>query len=87
MPGLRGKPAVMTTMSESAGWLVIVRAGDHDVIAFDWAGFEQVQALALRHAFHDVDEHDIGEFLIGDAQRAVGADIAGAYDGNFFPHG
>ena len=41
-------------------------------------------AFALRNAFDDVHQHDVGEFLIGDAQRAIRADIAGAHNGTFF---
>ena len=74
----------MTTMSEFAVGLVIVGARDADVVAFDRAGFEQVESLALRNAFHDVHQHDVGQFLVGDAQGAIRADVAGAHYSDFF---
>ena len=55
----------------------------HDVVALDRAGLEQIEPLALRNALHDVDEDDIGEFLVGNAHRAIRADVSGAHNGDF----
>ena len=86
MPGLRGMPAVMTTMSELARGRVVVGAGDVHVALLDGHGFEQVERLALRHAFDDVDQHDVGQFLGRDPVCGSGAHVAGAYDADFLPH-
>ena len=64
--------------------LVIVGAGDVDIVALNGTGLEQIEPLALRNAFHDVHQDDIGEFLIGDAQRAIRADVSGAHNCDFF---
>ena len=77
----------MMAMSELAGGFVIVGAGDRHVVALDRAGLEQVQSLALRDAFHHVHQHHIGEFLIGNSQGAIGADISGAYNRDFLSQG
>ena len=37
----------------------------------------------MRHALDHVDQNDVGQFLIGDAHRAIGADVAGAHNRNF----
>ena len=63
--------------------LVIVRAGDADVVALDRAGLQQVEPLALRNTFDHVDQNDIGQFLVGNAQRAIRADISGAHNRDF----
>ena len=57
-----------------------------NVIALNGAGLQDVQAFALRHALDDVDQNDVGQFLIGNAHSAVRADISGAYNGYFFSH-
>src|SRR6185437_3537669 len=48
---------------------VVVGAGDMRIALFDGHGFEQVESFALRHAFDDVNEDDVGEFLGGDPVR------------------
>ena len=65
------------------GRLVIVGARDHHVIALNRAGLQQVERLTLRNAFHHVDQDDIGKFFIGNAQRAIRADISGAHNRDF----
>jgi hypothetical protein len=44
---------------------------------------EQVKPLTLRNALYHVHEDDIGEFLIGNAHRAVRADVSGAHNCDF----
>ena len=39
--------------------LIVVGASDVGVALFDGHGFEQVEALALRHTLDDVDEDDV----------------------------
>src|SRR5208283_4681393 len=42
---------------------VIVGADDERVPLFDGHGLEQVETFALGHAFNDVNEYDVAEFL------------------------
>ena len=69
-------PAVMTTMSEFGGVFVVVGAADVGVAFLDGHGFEQIESFALRHAFDDVDQYDVGEFLGGDPVGGRGAHVA-----------
>jgi hypothetical protein len=48
---------------------------------------EQVEPLTLGDAFDHVHQDHIGEFLIGNSQRTIGADISGADDRDFFSQG
>ncbi len=50
---------------------VVVGAGDGHVALLDGHGFQQVQRLALRHAFDHVDQDHIGQFLGRNPVRAV----------------
>ena len=45
---------------------VVVRADDVHVALLDRHGFEQVERLALRDAFRDIDQDDVRQFLRGD---------------------
>jgi hypothetical protein len=47
---------------------------------------EDIEALALRHAFDNVDEDNVGELLIGDTNGAVRADISCPNHGDLFAH-
>ncbi len=47
---------------------------------------EEVEGLALRHAFDDVDEDDVCELFGCDPMCGRCADVAGAYDGDFLAH-
>jgi hypothetical protein len=69
------------------GVFVIVGAADIGVALLDGHGLEQIESLALGHAFDDVDEHDVGEFLGGDPVSGRCAHVAGTYDGDFLAHG
>ena len=42
--------------------------------------------LPCGHAFDDVDQDDVGEFLGGDPVSGGRAYVAGAYDGDFLAH-
>ena len=46
-------------------------------------GLAKIEALALRHAFDDIEQHDVAEFLGRGPVGAGRADIAGADDGDF----
>ena len=82
MPGWRARPDV-TTIDVGAGRVgVVVRARDARVVADDRSGLGEIEALALRQALDDVDEHDVGEPGLGDALGGRGADVAGADDGD-----
>jgi hypothetical protein len=48
------------------------------------SGLQQIQALALWHAFDHIDENDVRQFLVGNTQGTIGADVSGAYYGHFF---
>ena len=65
---------------------VVVRAGHMDVALLDGHGFQQIQSLALRHAFHHVDQHHIGQFLGCNPVCCRGAHVAGTYYANFLSH-
>ncbi len=64
---------------------VVVGAGDPGVVADDRGGLREVETLALRQAFDDVDQDDVGEAGLGDPLRGRRADIAGADDGDLVP--
>src|SRR5579864_5085962 len=66
---------------------VVVGARDVGIALLDGHGFEQVEAFALRHAFNDVDQNDVGEFFGSNPVSGSCAHVAGAYDGDFLAHG
>ena len=51
---------------------------DLGVEAFDRRGFGEVERLALRDAFDDVEQHDVAQFLQADEVGERAADLAGA---------
>ncbi len=65
---------------------VVVGAGNLAVALLDGHGFKKVEPLALGHAFDDVDENDIGKFLGCDPVGGGCANVASAYDCDFFAH-
>ena len=85
MPGLRGTPDVMTTTSEPALSAKSVAADQARVGSLDRAGLEHVERDALGLRLGDVDDHDIGQFLVGDRARDGGPDVARAADDGDFP--
>jgi hypothetical protein len=48
---------------------------------------EQIEPLTLGDAFNHVHQDYIGEFLIGNSQCTIGADVSGAHDRDFFSQG
>uniref|UniRef100_E6QN76 Uncharacterized protein n=1 Tax=mine drainage metagenome TaxID=410659 RepID=E6QN76_9ZZZZ len=84
--GLAGQASGDNNDVGVGGLGIVVGAGDVYVAFFDGHGFEQVESLALWDAFGDVDENDVGEFLGGDPVRGGGANVACAYDADFFTH-
>ena len=64
------------------GVRVVVRAGDPGVMADDRGRLGQVERLALREPFDDVDQDDVGQAGLGDTLGGRRADIAGADDGD-----
>ena len=58
--------------------VVAVGAGELGVETIDRRGFGDVERLALRDAFHDVEHHDVAEFLEADEVGERAADLAGA---------
>ncbi len=68
------------------GVLVVLRADHVGITLFDGHGLKQVQPFTLRNAFHDVDQHDIGQFFRSDPVGRRSAHIARSYDCYFFAH-
>ncbi len=54
-----------------------------DVPLLDGHGLQEVQRLALRDAFDDVDEDDVSKLFGRNPVSGRRADVAGAYDGDF----
>ncbi len=52
------------------------------VEAFEAGRLEHVERLALGHAFDDVVQDDVAQFLFGQALRGGGADKSGSDDGD-----
>ena len=82
MPGLRGTPAV--TMQTSAPSIALVGVGARHlgVEALDRRRLHEVERLALRHAFGDVEKHDVAELFEPDEMSQGAADLACADQGN-----
>ena len=57
---------------------IIVRAGDRGVVALDRRSLHDVERLSLRHAFDNVEQHDIAQFLEAGQEGQRAADLAGA---------
>ena len=57
---------------------IVVRALEIAVEAFDRRGFGNVERFALRHAFEDIEDHDVAEFLEADQMGQRPADHASA---------
>ena len=58
--------------------LVGIGAGEAGVEAFDRRRLDEIERLALRHAFHDVEQDDVAEFLEPDQMRQRAADLTRA---------
>ena len=57
---------------------IVLGAGERRVEAFHRAALGEVQRLALRHAVHDVEEHDVAEILERGEVGERAADVARA---------
>ena len=68
------------------GGLVAIDARDADVIAFNGTGFQKVEGFPLGNPLHHIHQNHIGQFLLRNAEGAIGADIARAYNSDFFSH-
>jgi hypothetical protein len=62
--------------------LVGIGAGERRVEAVDRRGFRDVEALALRNAFRDVEQDDVAQFLQADHVSERSADHAGTDECN-----
>ena len=67
----------------ASGLVVAIRADGVGLIADDRASLVEVERLALRQAFDDVDEHDVGVISFGQSLCSGSANMAGANDRNF----
>ena len=56
------------------------------VEAFDGAGLEKVQPFALRNAFQDVNQDDVGELFVREPVRNRRSDVSRAHHRHLFPH-
>ena len=68
------------------GVSVIVSAEDGGVALLDGHGLEEIESLALRNAFDDIDKDDVGEFFRSDPMGSGGAYISRSDDGDFLTH-
>ncbi len=65
---------------------VIIGADDVAVALLNRHCLQQVECLALRNAFHDVDENDIGQFLRGDPMGRGCPHISSSNNRYFLAH-
>jgi hypothetical protein len=68
------------------GVFVVVGARDVRIALLNGHSFEQIEALTLRHAFNNVDEHYVGELFGSDPVSRSCAYVAGTYNRYFFTH-
>ncbi|CAO3352082.1 hypothetical protein [Azospirillum melinis] len=61
---------------------VVVAAGQAGVEALDRGGFGEIQRLAGRHAFGDVEQDDVAQFLLSGEQSQRAANLAGTDERN-----
>ena len=62
---------------------VIIGALEGDIETFDRAALRQIERLALRHAFDNIEQHDITQSLGGGEMRQRATDVASADQRNF----
>ena len=62
---------------------IIVRALEVHIKAFDRRALGQIERLALRHAIHHVEQHDIAQGALRREVSQRAADVAGADQGDF----
>ena len=63
--------------------LITIGAGEFGVEIVDRRGFGDVERLALRDTFHDVEHHDVAELLETYEVGERAADLAGTDQRNF----
>jgi len=66
--------------------VVIVRPLHFDVITFNGARFQQVEAFTLRHPLQNVDHHHVGQLFVDDAVRERCAHVSCPDYRHFFAH-
>ena len=59
-----------------------IGAGEGSVEPIDRRGLRDVERFALRHAFGDVEHHDVAKFLQADQMGQCSADLTGANQSN-----
>ena len=82
MPGLRGNAGGDDDDIRAVDGGVVVRPDIGGIEALDRRALCEIQRLALRNAFDDVEKHDITEFLQTDQQRQRPSDMAGTDESN-----
>jgi hypothetical protein len=53
----------------------------------DRPGLQQIEAFTLWNTLHDIYQHYVREFLIGNPQSAIRTDVSGAHNRNFLSQG
>ena len=82
IPGLRGHAGGDDADIGAREVGVGVGARERGVEAFGRAGLRDVQRLALRRAFGDVEQDDVAQFLERDEMGERAADLSGADEGD-----
>jgi len=59
---------------------------DVDVALLNGHRFKQIKRLALGHAFHNINQHHVGQFLGRDPVCRSGTHISRADNTYFLPH-
>ena len=68
-------------------FLIPVGSDDFRAIAADGTRLRDIERFALRHAFDDIDQHDVVGILLRQPLRRRSADIACSHHGDFrSPH-
>jgi hypothetical protein len=68
------------------GIRIVIGAYNEGVASFDRHRLEQVQSLALRDAFDDIDQNHIGQLCGCNPMSRSGPHVASAYDSYFLAH-
>jgi len=63
---------------------IVIGSGVVGIDALDRSGLGDIQGLALRDAFSDVEHYDVAQLLQADQMSQGAADIAGANESDFF---
>ena len=84
MPGLARNARSNDYDVRVGGSRVVIRTDDVHIALFNWHCFEQIQRFALGHAFHNIDQHHVGQFFGRDPVCCRGAHVAGTNNRTFF---